>query len=379
MPWRTINHGLKFLEPGDTLYLRGGTYYENVYISLAGTAEAPVTVRSYPGELVVIDGGIEEFLVSPEDAWEPFQEGASQEYRSKRRFANIADVVGKFGDSMVGLQSYFHAVDLRSQNQLWKSNGKKNVQPCYCGPWLWYDRSTGYIHARLAHTHLSNPGISNYRGETDPRKLPLIVAPLRSVPLRIDHARNLRLQDIVIRGGGYDTVLVSQSVIVEFDNVVVWCGTYGMRLRNTLGLRFFNSALYGNTPPWAFRTEGSLMRYTGSEGRRDVARLTSHALFVAEGGEEFSVYCYPFNSTWEISYSEFTDSHDALYLGGVKNLRFHHNLVDNMHDDGIYLSPVMVYSPTELYIYQNLISRCLTAFAFGGHTSLAGRSMSIAT
>src|SRR4051794_25053602 len=29
-PWRTLGHALRQLQPGDTLYLRGGTYYERV-------------------------------------------------------------------------------------------------------------------------------------------------------------------------------------------------------------------------------------------------------------------------------------------------------------------------------------------------------------
>jgi Protein of unknown function (DUF1565) len=38
-PWKTIQHGVKRLKPGDTLYLRGGTYYEKVH--LPATAPAP--------------------------------------------------------------------------------------------------------------------------------------------------------------------------------------------------------------------------------------------------------------------------------------------------------------------------------------------------
>ena len=43
---------------GDTLYLRGGTYYENnIYINNSGTAGSPITIKNYPGETPVIDGG----------------------------------------------------------------------------------------------------------------------------------------------------------------------------------------------------------------------------------------------------------------------------------------------------------------------------------
>jgi hypothetical protein len=44
--------------PGDTIYLRGGTYTpdERTVLRKAGTADAWLTLRSYPGELPVIDG-----------------------------------------------------------------------------------------------------------------------------------------------------------------------------------------------------------------------------------------------------------------------------------------------------------------------------------
>jgi hypothetical protein len=44
------------LAPGSTLWLRGGTYAGAFTSTLTGTAEAPIVVRSYPGELAVLDG-----------------------------------------------------------------------------------------------------------------------------------------------------------------------------------------------------------------------------------------------------------------------------------------------------------------------------------
>jgi hypothetical protein len=49
--------------PGDTLYLRGGTYYGKFRCNLAGG-----TVRSYPGEWAVINGGFSTTLVGAVDA-----------------------------------------------------------------------------------------------------------------------------------------------------------------------------------------------------------------------------------------------------------------------------------------------------------------------
>jgi hypothetical protein len=43
------------IRPGDTIYLRQGTYQGSFTSKLAGTAERPITIRSRPGEWAVID------------------------------------------------------------------------------------------------------------------------------------------------------------------------------------------------------------------------------------------------------------------------------------------------------------------------------------
>ena len=55
-PWRTIGKGVSLLSAWDTLYIRGGTYVEQITISRSGTADAPITIAAYPGEKVVVDG-----------------------------------------------------------------------------------------------------------------------------------------------------------------------------------------------------------------------------------------------------------------------------------------------------------------------------------
>src|SRR6185503_19315564 len=57
-PWKTINHAMAQLKAGDTLYLRGGIYHENVYCAVEGKPDAPITIRSYTGERAIIDGGV---------------------------------------------------------------------------------------------------------------------------------------------------------------------------------------------------------------------------------------------------------------------------------------------------------------------------------
>ena len=45
------------VQPGDTIWLRGGTYAGGVTASLVGTAAAPIVVRQYRGERATLDGG----------------------------------------------------------------------------------------------------------------------------------------------------------------------------------------------------------------------------------------------------------------------------------------------------------------------------------
>jgi hypothetical protein len=44
------------VQPGDTVWVRGGTYYAPFRSTLTGTATARIVVRAYPGERAIIDG-----------------------------------------------------------------------------------------------------------------------------------------------------------------------------------------------------------------------------------------------------------------------------------------------------------------------------------
>lgn len=371
-PWRTLAHAMEHLRPGDTLYLREGVFFENLYCAIAGTKDNPITIRAYPGERAILDGSLPEFQTDPANAWEPYPDGAEGEFISTGVYRNIRDVVGLFGDSHVGLQAYWHKMDMRG------SDGAR-----YCGPGIHYDKITGRVHVRLAHTDMQHPEMPDYRGETDPRRLPLVIAPFNASPLFVDQAMSVRFQDLVIRGGGHDVVKLRFGVDIEFDNVTIYGGTYGLRSMGTGPFRFYHSAIYGMIAPWMTSAENALRTYTldyydpflrehvparyegEAPGSRNVSRLPSHAVLVTESGGEYDVFRYPSNHTWDIAYSEFTDGHDGVYLSGV-DIHFRNNWVDNFHDDALYLSPPTQNENRGVYVYNNLITR--SAMAFGYHS-----------
>lgn len=370
-PWESIQQSLEKLSPGDTLLLRGGTYYENVYCSIAGLKDQPITIQSYPGEVAVIDGGFSEFQTDPEKAWQPRKEDG--EFVSTNAYRNIRDVLGLFGDSNVGLQTYWHLNYLTSQNEV---TGKGNSIPFYCGPGVYYDQQTGKIHVRLAHTAQKREGFVNYKGETDPRKVPLVIAPFRSVPLFLDLARHVRFKDLVIRGGGLNTLVMNFAVDIHFDHITVYGGTYTVRAKNSGPVEMTNCALIGQIPPWGYWSDNALHTYDPTyydpytqppEPRvaRNVARLPTHALLVTEGAEESDVFAYPYNNQWKITQCEFADAHDGIYLNGQK-MELSHSVLTRIQDDGFYLStPTPQAVNSNIHLHHNYIRGSMTPF--GAH------------
>lgn len=56
-PWKTIQYAADTLQPGDTVFIRGGTYRECVQPARGGTSEDQrITYKAYPGETPIIKG-----------------------------------------------------------------------------------------------------------------------------------------------------------------------------------------------------------------------------------------------------------------------------------------------------------------------------------
>lgn len=366
-PWSSLHDALRHLSPGDVLYLRGGTYYESLVLPSSGTADKPITIRSYPGELAVIDGGLREFFDTPDGAWLPLDEGAEDEYVSAATYPQFLTrpiltafpaagwepfygkederplVLGHFADSMVPLHGYRTVNDLRDRSMLWDVDSKfQTDEGVYCGPGLWFNRDTQRIHIRLAHTTLEGLGARAYRGETDPRKLPLCISgPYGNDVLRINGVQHVVIQDLVLRGAsGSPLVNLYGSDHITLDGVTMYGGSPGLLAKASSNVRLLNCAFRGLAAPWSSRAS---MKYRGTPAYRVITQRAK-----------------PESHDWEIANCEFTDGHDGIWIRYVHNLKFHHNFVDNFNDDGIEVGARK--RDHLLYIYQNLISRCLLTF-----------------
>lgn len=365
-PWKTIQHGLKRLKPGDTLYLRGGVYHEKIHLVRSGTEESPIVIASYPGELATVDGGFKEFLESPQTSWKPLQGGAKGEFISTKTYPNIdARIIpkqflpgaweplwgieelrplalGNFADSMVPLHSYRNVEDLRSTNEYWVAKKDRGKAGVYCGPGVWFNRETERVHIRLAHTHMPGLGKRTYRGETDPRKLPLIIAlGFGEDVLRVNGVRHVKIEGIVFRGAtGSPLIHVYGSQNILFDHIHAYGGFPGLLVNASQQIRVTHSAFRGLAAPWSGRSH---MKYSGTASYQIVFQNEQ-----------------PLNENIEFAWNEFTDDHDFAFFRHVKNLQFHHNFVDNFNDDGLECGPKL--RDHTMYIYQNRIGAALGVF-----------------
>ncbi len=339
-PWKTITHSLLHLKPGDTLVLRGGTFYEPILINISGAADKPITIRSNPGELAVIDAGHREFYEDPAHAWEPFPGGAEGEYQSTKAYAAGGNF-GNFADSMIPLHRYINFADLRSKNEFSSpalSDRADDPSGMYCGPGSRRDDKTGRIHIRLAHTQLEGLGDRAYRGETDPRKLPMIISGA-DYPLQMRGAKHIHMQDIVIRGGARGAAYITDTEDIEFDGMSFYGAGLTMRTGNVKGLHVLNSALRGHAAPWGSRFHH---KYRANAGY----------LIMANGADIEFANC------------ELTDNHDFLQLSSAYETKIHGCFVDNFNDDGFEPGPQR--EKGRIFIYQNYVSRVLSPFTAHG-------------
>jgi hypothetical protein len=365
-PWRSVQFAARQLRPGDTLYLRGGTYYEKIALTRSGTAEAPITIASYPGELAAIDGGYREFAESPATSWEPLAGGAPGEYVSTKTYwqADARRIptqflpaswepmwgieherplaLGHFADSLIPLHGYRTLGDLRATNEFWLGSKKEQGEGIYCGPGLWFNRDTGRVHIRLAHNTLPGLGERAYRGQADPRKLPLVVAlGFGEEVLRITGLSHVHVRDLVLRGAtGSPLVQVYGSQQIQLDHLTLYGGFPALLINASQDLRLTHSALRGLAAPWSGRAH---MKYRGTASYQIVLQNNQ-----------------PLNENIELAWCELTDDHDCAFLRYAKNLQFHHNLVENFNDDGLECGPKL--RSHTIFIHQNRIGSCLGIF-----------------
>jgi hypothetical protein len=364
-PWATLEHAFGVLEPGDTLTLRGGRYFEHrLTITAAGTAEAPITVRSYPGERAVIDGGVPDFLSVPNAAWEPVNEGIHL-YRSRQTFPTDTEVVRAWlVDEDVQLVEYESAENLESTHY-----GPLNgLAPLYLGPGV-HLRADGHLYIRLAPNPLdltdsTGAPIAPVPADPDPNHHRLAVF-FSNYLLKLEGAAHLVFRDldlahadyifdarngsnavtvegcslrygnrgIVVREGLRDWVIRDSEFTNGVPEYVYWTDVKNRDGEAAEAYPEFQSVAIGGTLP-GFTIEGNVFHHVfdglrveeGTVGARIVGNTFIHthddAMNLSRGIGDVEV---AHNMLWHV-------------MGGIANLastvapgpvHIHHNVIDN--------------------------------------------------
>jgi hypothetical protein len=220
------------------------------------------------------------------------------------------------------------------------------------GPGLFFD-DDGRIHIRLSHTTNNVPGVVDYDGGTDPRQLRLAISHGEPAPLRVENCKFVHFDHLDIRFGGERTLAVAGSTGVVFDHMRFLAGQAGIRvLGHNDGLVFRHCEVRAGVPPWMFRSDIK-DEYRFMDGADNVRNRLGHGTSQAVFGGA------PTNTGTEVHHCEFVDGHDLGLFG--QGTRFHHNLIDNLHDDGLIVD---FKDTSELEVARNVILRCVQVLGF---------------
>jgi hypothetical protein len=351
-PWRTVGTAVERLRPGDTLRLRGGTYFERPDIRVSGTADAPITIESHPGERAVIDSGPAGPQTAGNQAWEPVDPEIG-EYRSveEHRPGNVygyVDGIPGYANGRVGLVPYASAEAFRATGEAYVDD----QTPFYVGPGLFYDPSDRRIHVRLAKTDDLRAAEARY-GRVfaddlpDPRRHRIVLSNAEST-LTVGGA-HLVLKDLAVNQAKATVLLTSRAHHVRLEGVTAWTGDTAVRADGAgIGhVTVTRSRIYGDHPRWLFWSD-----MKSPPAPADLMRSTAIDLY---GGTH----------DWEISHSHLRGSGQDLISTNTDEQRIsiHHNRIESCGDDALELEGSEDVG--EVRVYENFIANCLVAIAAG--------------
>ncbi len=323
-PWQTVGYALGQLSPGDVLNLRGGTYYEHeITIDLKGTASAPITIQSYPGERAVIDGGLSDFRDTPNSEWD-LVDGDIQLYRSQQPFLEGFDSVRAWlVDDDVQLVEYESAENLASTNY-----GPLNgLEPFYMGPGLQLG-SDGHIYIRLVYnpndlTDASGNPIAPTPSDIDPNHNSLAVFFADYIFL-LDGASYLHFKDLDFAHANSMLDVRNGSHHIALSGCRLNYGNQGLVIRaNTHHWEIYNCEFNNGVPDYIYWTD-----VKNKEG--DVIEAYPEFQSTAIDGSIPDFY---------IHHNLFRNAFDGLTVEeGTTNTRITENIFKEIRDDAINLS-----------------------------------------
>lgn len=350
-PWGTITFALNDLQPGDTLFLRGGTYYESgIPVYLKGEAGSPIRISSYPGEQAVIDGAEPDYSTEPNNDWEVV-DAQLHLYRTTRSYT------GSFAgawllDYDTNLVQYSSAANMDSLNY-GPLNGSA---PLYIGPGLQL-RGDGHIYIRLQLNpndqtdHNGNP-LPPLPGNPNPQ-LNRIAIYLASQLVMTSGAEYVIFDGIDFRHASTIMDLRDNSSNLIIRNCSFQQGRYGVLVRSASNCTITRCDFNNGLPHYVYWTD-----VKGGEGD------------VAEAIPEFQSLAITGNlSDFTISNCTIRNIFDGVMMHeGTTGARLMNNTFHNTRDDAIDV----MRSVWDVEIGYNMLHRTMLGISILPHDEEGG-------
>jgi len=364
-PWKTLKHSIAQLRPGDTLFVRGGTYLENrVSVDVSGAPGAPITICAYPDEHPVIDGSYPQFRTAGNQAWELF-DASLQIFRSVDSFPNAGTVYGHYGehDGSWALVPYELHGPFGTVNESYS-----DAPPFYyIGPGLYWDSGDARIYYRSKQSIYQLADGLDVPHDPDPRNSALYIFPKHEVLELGDDVGYVVLAGLDIRNQQTALSLRSGAHHITVRDCNILGGRYHVLVRGGChDLTFDGVTVAGKVPEWITWTDvkrpefarpghlfqGSAIQLEDNVDRVEIMHGSFTGVFDAIGANDEP-------SNLHVHHNVFDVRDDVLSLGSAGwNVEFDHNRVLRAHAGGPSWSgsgsPPAAMAGT-VYIHHNVI------------------------
>jgi hypothetical protein len=402
---------------GGVVHLHGGHYVESVRLDDFGQSGAQMVVQPVGDGEVFIDGMLSEFVApkDPEqDRWDPVIADDGEfhgEYVWLRPYDGAPITGGAFLDEPVHtrLVSYSHREDLTATGEVWPDNAvtgnrvwrlhpdqlnfKDRYKPedrdpprfprwrpwVYMGPGIWFDADTPNnagsrrVHIRLAPTSNNIPGWRDYDPETtDANQVRLALSRESQFALFLSNSQHVTFENLTLRFGHPETVRLRNCSDIVFDHCRIRSGSRAVTVNADTevnevckDISIQHCEIDGGIPTWFFRSDRKDQYLFAPEPEDPATTLTRGQLGLdtlghATSGVQLSGTAGCVGVT--VHHCEIFNAHDSYVFG--EEMKFHHNWVHNLNDDGIAMSALAETKNAQ--IYSNVMTQCLTALSFAG-------------
>lgn len=289
-PWKTLSESLPKLKPGDTLYLRGGVYFEgNIRVNISGTDSRHITIKNYQEESPVIDGGFKEFRTVPNSDWELHDE-ANNIYRSVKTYSSAGIIHGYLktdsGDShLVPYESYGN---LSTSNEVYSETGD-----IYVGPGVFWNSSDQRIYIRLTPTWQELSMGYNIPQNRDPRQNEINIVPDGVVMYFRGTSSYIDVDGIDVRHRNNALRFSTGSHHINVKNSNILGGRTHIYVSDDVHhLIFDNITIYDSVPPWVSWTDVK-------KGTKPAHSLQQVAIGLKDGVHDVAIKNSVFNNIFD--------------------------------------------------------------------------------